>query len=230
MVPQAEPHHHRSTSKVAHKAFKSRHATKGYIKELTKGKVERDRGTRKTPHQQVMSKIDRRNQAKQLRQIKHKNTLSSTTVFAGPNGAPRVVAVVPLCEDCDAHSAIQKLNQSFGSNIDTHIDCPLRVRVERFAQTILYAPVRRDLVPALNACRVADFVLFLLSPDQEVGESGEQLIRAIESQGVSNVLTLVQNLDSIQPPKKQPQVVTSLKSYITHFFPNQDKVHSLDSD
>ncbi|KAL8685203.1 MAG: hypothetical protein Q9224_005914, partial [Gallowayella concinna] len=230
MASETEPHHHRSTTKVAHKAFKSRHATKSYIKDLTKGKVERDRGSRKTPHQQVMSKIDRRNQAKQIRQIKHKNTVRSTNVFAGHDGAPRIVAVIPLCEDCDADAAIQKLNQSMGPDIHTDMDRPLRVRIERFAQNILYVPVRRDLVAALNACRVADFVVFLLSPDQEVGDNGEQLIRSIESQGVSNVLTMVQNLDSIQPLKKQSQVVTSLKSYITHFFPNQDKVHSIDSD
>ncbi|KAI4278976.1 MAG: hypothetical protein L6R38_005125, partial [Xanthoria sp. 2 TBL-2021] len=230
MAPQTESHHHRSTTKILQKPFKSRHATKSYIKELTKGKTERVTGSRKTPHQQVMSKIDRRNQAKQIRQIKHKENVKSTSVFAGHDGAPRVIAVLPLCEDCDAAAAIQKLNQSVIPDSDLPVDGPLRVRVERFGQNVLYVPVKRDLVAAMNACRVADFIVFLLSPDQEVGEDGEQLIRAIESQGVSNVLTMVQYLDSIQPPKKQPQVVASLKSYINHFFPNQDKVHSVDSD
>ncbi|KAL8670584.1 MAG: hypothetical protein Q9168_004877, partial [Polycauliona sp. 1 TL-2023] len=230
MAPQSEQHHHRSTTKILQKPFKSRHATKSYIKELTKGKVDRDRGSRKTPHQQVMSKIDRRNQAKQIRQIKHKENIKSTTVFAGHDGAPRIIAVLPLCDDCDATAAIQKLNQSVMPDSPLPVEGPLRLRVERFGQSVLYVPVKRDLVAAINAGRVADFVLFLLSPDREVGDDGEQLIRAVESQGVSNVLTMVQNLDSIQPSKKQPQVVASLKSYINHFFPNQDKVHSLDSD
>ncbi|KAL8852121.1 MAG: hypothetical protein Q9221_002944 [Calogaya cf. arnoldii] len=230
MAPQSESHHHRSTLKIPQKPFKSRHATKSYFKELTKGKVERDRGSRKTPYQQVMSKIDRRNQAKQIRQIKHKENVKSTSVFAGHDGAPRVVAVLPLCEDCDAAAAIQKLHRSVMPDNDLSVNGPLRARVERFGQSVIYVPVKRNLVAAMNACRVADFVLFLLSPVQEVGEHGEQIIRAIESQGVSNVLTMVQNLDSIQPAKKQPQVVASLKSYINHFFPNQDKVHSVDSD
>lgn len=30
-------HHHRSTTKVSHKAFKSKHATKGALKEQAKG-------------------------------------------------------------------------------------------------------------------------------------------------------------------------------------------------
>ncbi|KAL8736430.1 MAG: hypothetical protein Q9166_000222 [cf. Caloplaca sp. 2 TL-2023] len=230
MAPQAEPHHHRSTTKIPHKPFKSRHATKGYIKELTKGKIERDRGSRKTPHQQVMSKIDRRNQAKQIRQTKHKENVKSTSVFAGYDGAPRVVAVLPLCEDCDASSAIRRLNQSIGPDTDMPIEGPIRVRVERFGQNILYVPVKRELVTAINACRVADFVILLLSPDQDLRDKDEQLIRAIESQGVSNVLTMVQSLDSILPVKKQPQIVASLQSYINHFFPNLYKVHSVDSD
>lgn len=231
MAPMSEVHHHRSTTKITHKSFKSRHATKGLIKELTKGKIDRhERGSRKTPHQQVMSKLDRRNQAKQLRQIKHHENARATSVFAGQNGAPRIVAVVPLCEDCDAIGAIRKLNQSVDNDEELPVQGPWRVRVERFGQSLVYIPTKTDLIAAMNACRIADFVVFLLSSKQEAGQEAEELIRAIEGQGISNVVTMVQNLDSIQPAKKQPQLVASLKSYITHFFPNQDKVHSLDSN
>jgi hypothetical protein len=37
MAPIAAQHHHRSTTKQTQKSFKSRHATKGSIKELAKG-------------------------------------------------------------------------------------------------------------------------------------------------------------------------------------------------
>ncbi|KAL8666431.1 MAG: hypothetical protein Q9202_001454 [Teloschistes flavicans] len=228
-VPEA--HHHRSSTKIAHKPFKSRHATKGFIKELTKGKIDRhEKGSRKTPHQQVMSKLDRRNQAKQLRQIKHQQNVRTTSVFAGHYGAPRIVVVVPLCADCDATMAIRQLSRSEDEHADMQVEGPRRVNVERFKQTLQYVPVENDLVSVMNACRVADFVILLLSPEQEAGEHGEQLIRAIEGQGISNVLTMVQNLHIIQPQKKQSHIVTSLKSYINHFFPDQDKVSSLDSD
>ncbi len=143
-----------------------------------------------------MSKIDRRNQAKQIRQTKHRENVKSTNVFAGHDGAPRLIAVIPLGEDCDAARAIQKLNQSVQPVSELPTDGPRRVKVERFGQSLLYLPVKRDLVAAMNACRLADFVIFLLPPDQEVDGAGEHLIRAIESQGVSNVLTMVQNLDS----------------------------------
>lgn len=231
MAPVAENHSHRSTTKTPHKSFKSRHATKGLIKDLSKGKVDEGRrGNRKTPHQQVMSKIDRRHQASQKRQIKHLENVKSVSVFSGQNGAPRIAAIVPLCKDGDAIAAIQALNQSVGSDPSAFGQGPVRVRIDRFKQNVVYLPVSPDLFTALDACRIADFVIFLLSPNQEPGEEGELILKAIESQGISNVLTMVQGLDRIEPPKRRLQVVGSLKSYITHFFPAQEKIYSLDSE
>ena len=231
MAPMTE-HHHRSTSKISHKPFKSRHATKNLIRNQAKGKVEgtETKPNRKTPHQQVMSKFDRKNQARQIRQIKHQQNVKSSSVFAGQNGAPRIIAVVPLCEDMDAVAAIQKLNQAVDAESLWPLEGHMRIRVDRFKQNLVYVPVRRDFMTTIDACRLADFVVLLLSPTEEPGEEGELLLKTIEGQGVSNVLTMVQNLDTIEPAKKRPQVVTSLKSYITHFFPSQEKILSLDSE
>ncbi len=231
MAPMLETHSHRNTTKISQKPFKSRHATKGLIKDLSKGKVEDGlKGSRKTPHQQVMSKIDRRHQASQKRQIKHQENVKSASIFSGQNGAPRIVAIVPLCDDNDAKAAVQALNLSVGSEASTFARGPVRVRIDRFKQNVVYLPLNRDLFTTLDACRIADFVMFLLSPTQEPDEEGELMLRAIESQGISNVLTMVQGLDKVEPPKRRLQVVDSLKSYITHFFPAQEKVHSLDSE
>lgn len=231
MAPMTE-HHHRNTTKVSHKPFKSKHATKSLIRDLAKGKVEgmEAKSNRKTTHQQVMSKFDRKNQARQIRQIKHQQNVKSSSIFAGQNGAPRVITIVPLCEDMDAVAAIQKLNQAVDAESLWPLEGHMRVRVDRFKQSLVYVPVGRDLMTALDACRVADFVIFLLSPTEEPGEKGESLLKTIEGQGVSNVLTMVQNLDTVEPAKRRPQVVASLKSYITHFFPNQEKVLSLDAE
>ena len=227
MAPLAENHHHRNTTKVSHKPFKSRFATKGLIKDLAKGRSEgHPKGSRKTPHQQVMSKLDRRNQAAQKRQIKHQENVKFASVFAGQHGAPRIVALVSLSQDVDVKDAIPKLHY----DMDVPPTSPTRIRVDKFKQTIEYVPVAFDLPIALDACRVADFVIFVASPTEEVDEQGELMLKAIEGQGVSNVLTTVQHLDRIEPAKKRPQVVSSLKSYITRFFPSQEKVHSLDSE
>ena len=227
----AQPsHHHRSTTKSSNKAFKSRYTSKSSLKDRAKGKVESfEKGSRKTPHQQVMSKIDRRNHAKQLRANKLTQREKEESVFTGRDGAPRIVAVVPLCGDVSSEKVVKELN----SSVDVEEPAPVllgrswRVEIPRFKQRVQYLTPQRDLIDCMDACRVADFVIFLLSATEEVDGLGEQMLKCIESRGVSTVLAGVHNLDTIEPAKKRPDVLKSLKSFITHFFASQEKVHDL---
>lgn len=193
------------------------------------GKVDGEGRHRKTPHQQLMSKLDRRNQARQKQQVKHQENTKATSIFSGQHGAPRIVAVLSLGPDCDARAAVRQLNTCLGPDIEVPPEGLARVRVDRFKQNLVYVPVERDLMSVLDACRVADFVVVTLSPTQEVDQEGEHFLRCVEGQGVSNVITVVQGLDAIDSPKRRQQVASSLKSFITHFFPSQEKVFSLDS-
>ncbi|KAL1606744.1 ribosome biogenesis protein tsr1 [Paraconiothyrium brasiliense] len=230
MAPITTQHHHRSTTKQPQKAFKSRHASKGALKELSKGKVESlEKGSRRTPHQQVMSKFDRRNRAKQMRINKDHEHAKATDVFNGKDGAPRIVALIPLCSDVTAAAAVQSLNASLDINEEVPDAGWMRVSVDRFKQKVQYLVVQRDLLASLDACRIADFVVFILSGQEEVDEEGEIILKAIESQGISNTFTVVQALDSIEPAKRRPQVVASLKSYISHWLPTTERVFSLDN-
>lgn len=152
------------------------------------------------------------------------------TVFAGRDGAPRIVAVIALCDDVRGAEAVRQLNESVevdeGMEVTTSTG-PWRVDIPRFKQKVQYLTPARDLLECLDACRVADFVLFLLSANEEVDELGEQMLRCIESQGVSTVLTGVPNICDVEPAKKRPDVLKSLRSFITHFLPAQEKVHDL---
>ncbi|KAJ5716125.1 Ribosome biogenesis protein tsr1 [Penicillium malachiteum] len=228
MAP-TQVHHHRSTTKVSHKPYKSKHASKSALKEKAKGKVEGERGTRKTPHQQLKSKLDRRNQARQRQQLKHQEKAQANSVFTGQNGAPRHVAVVPLSADIDAASAISALNESVDVSAAVSLDSVTRVRIDRFRQSLLYVPSKFDLLHALDVCRMADFVVLVMAAEKQLEEDAELLLRSIESQGISNVITVVQGLDKVNPVKKRSQVAASLKAYINHFFPAVEKVMSLDS-
>jgi len=104
-----------------------------------------------------------------------------------------------------------------------------RVEIPRFKTRVQYLTPKRDVFACMDACRVADFVLFVLSAEHEVDETGEQMLRCIESQGVSTVLTAAWGLEKVEPAKKRPDVLKSLKSYIAHFFATQEKVHDLSS-
>lgn len=197
---------------------------------LPLGKIESDeRGGRKTPHQQLKTKLDRRNTARQRQALKHQERSQATSIFAGQNGAPRHVAVVPLSPEIDTAAAIASINESVDVLSDASPDGTTRVRIERFRQSVQYVPAKYDLISALDVCRMADFVVLVLSSEVEVDEDGEMLLRSIQGQGISNVLAVVQGLDRVEPPKKRPQVASSLKTYINHFFPSIEKVMSLDS-
>ena len=192
------------------------------------GKVSDERGQRKTPHQQVMSKLDRRNQAKQRQLEKHKEHQKENSIFSGRDGAPRNVAVIPLCADGDARAAIAQLNDSLDITADIPNGC-VRVPIDRFKQKLQYIPLQRDLSACLDAARVADFIILILSAEVEVDALGELILRSVESQGMSTLFTAVQGLNRIEPAKQRQSVLGSLKSYITHFHPEQDKLCSLDN-
>ncbi|KAJ5495965.1 Ribosome biogenesis protein tsr1 [Penicillium diatomitis] len=228
MAP-TQVHHHRSTTKSSNKPFKTKHASKSALKEKAKGKVENERGSRKTPHQQLKSKLDRRNQARQRQQLKHQEKAQATSIFTGQTGAPRHVAIIPLSAEIDTNAAIRALNESVDINDEVSAEGSLRVRVDRFRQSLQYMTSKHDPVNAMDVCRLADFVVLVMSAETEVDEEGELLLRSIESQGISNVVTVVQGLDQVNPAKRRPQVASSLKSYINHFFPTVEKVMSLDS-
>ncbi|KAK4122598.1 DUF663-domain-containing protein [Parathielavia appendiculata] len=221
-------HSHRATTKVSHKPFKSRKATKGQLRDAAKGRIAGQKGQRKTPHQQVMSKLDRRNQAKQRQLEKAREHQKEASIFAGKDGVPRNVAVIPLCADTDTTSAIQSLNASVDIEAEIHDGC-FRVPVDRFKQKLQYLPLKRNLAACLDAARVADFIVFVFSAEVEVDALGELILRSVESQGMSTLFTVVQGLNKIEPAKQRLSVVSSLKSYITHFHPEQDKIYSLDN-
>ncbi|KAK3297731.1 uncharacterized protein B0H64DRAFT_392908 [Chaetomium fimeti] len=221
-------HSHRATTKVSHKGFKSRKSTKGQLRDAAKGRIAGEKGQRKTPHQQVMSKLDRRNRAKQLQQEKAREHQKEASVFAGKDGAPRNVAVIPLCADTDVAAAIRSLNSSVDIETEVHESC-FRVPVDRFKQKLQYIPVKREFTACMDAARVADFVVIILSAEVEVDEVGELILRSVESQGMSTLFTVVQGLNKIEPAKQRLSVVSSLKSFITHFHPEQEKIYSLEN-
>jgi pre-rRNA-processing protein TSR1 len=175
-----------------------------------------------------MSKLDRRNQAKQRQLEKAREHQKEASIFAGKDGAPRNVAVIPLCADTDAAAAIQSLNGSVDIEAEIHDGC-FRVPVDRFKQKLQYVPLKRDLTACLDAARVADFIVLVLSAEVQVDPLGELILRSVESQGMSTLFTVVQGLNKIEPAKQRLSVVSSLKSYITHFHPEQDKIYSLDN-
>jgi pre-rRNA-processing protein TSR1 len=71
-------HSHRSTQKQSNKTFKSKHASKGSIKQANKGKVNRT-----SVKQQQITKEQKRNQLKTLQQNKRMELIATQRLFNG---------------------------------------------------------------------------------------------------------------------------------------------------
>jgi pre-rRNA-processing protein TSR1 len=142
---------------------------------------------------------------------------------------PKHVAVVPLSSDVDAREAIRQLNESVDVTDQLSSDGMVRVRVDRFRRNLLYMPSEYDLLYALDTCRLADWVVFVLSPDQQIGGEEDQFVRALEGQGITNVLGVVSGLNEAVTAAKRSKVLGKLKSDFGRYFPTVDKLCVLDN-
>lgn len=210
------PTSHRLTLKKANKAFKARHGTKSQVKARNKGKVERNTGKNKLI--KTVTKTQRKNKAEQLRENKLAASIAKRKLYGSK--IPRVITVVLLCSDISPTLMIELITNAPVSSPFT--DFSAHKSVMKFV-----VPENNPLA-ILDAARVSDFVLFGLSAQEEVTE-GEQLIRAIESQGVSNVACVVPNVPQDLKDKQKKLILGSLTSYFQHFFP-EERVYSLPSD
>ncbi|KAL0956841.1 hypothetical protein HGRIS_002954 [Hohenbuehelia grisea] len=224
-------HHHRPTLKQKNKSFKSKHATKGSLKEAAKGRISRE--SPKPSHNSsvaAQSRLNRRNNAKQAQTNKRSALISATRVFNGTDGAPRIVAVVPLSADIDVQAAVQCLADSLDQSIDPCATAGVsRMRADRFKTSLQFLTLPyKTMYTTLDACKAADYVLFLLSPTVEVDTWGDTLLRTLQAQGLPDVVTAVAADASIDA-KARPGIHKSLLSFIQYFVPSQSRVYDLHS-
>ena len=95
------------------------------------------------------------------------------------------------------------------------------IKISRFNRRLQVLHPERKLDPMLDACRVSDFVMFVLSGTVESDDIGETMIRAITAQGVSSAVAIVDGMEGYTL-KQVGQVNKSLLSYFNHFFPAEE--------
>ncbi|CCH58596.1 hypothetical protein TBLA_0A08060 [Henningerozyma blattae CBS 6284] len=231
-------HSHRSSIKNGHKGFKSKHSSKGALKRLHKGKVEKDIKTGKS--NKISSKLQRKNKSKQLRLKKIMDTLEVRKLFEGSSGAEKIITIIPLTPDIDAGDIVSKLLAQSSELSENDLDSLIKMgnsafikdfHIKKFKSTLkIIVPDMSNFLNVLDCAKVADIVVFGLSGTSEVDqEFGEQVIRALELQGIASYIGVVPNLSKVHPKEKfQLDVKQSLESYFKHFFPNEDRIYNLE--
>ena len=198
----------------------------------------------------AQARLNRRNTQKQAQAAKRASLVASTRIFNGVDGAPRIVAVIPLCEDVRTVDAVRALAASVTEDVDG-IDenspiwkmkcvlCPIVprlfiftfARAHRFKTSLQFIPVRYGRHwEALDAAKAADYVLFLLSPNTEVPEAGDTLLRTLQAQGLPTVVSAIPPDPSTSlDPKSRTAILKSLLSFMQYFDPSQGRVYDLSS-
>ncbi len=93
------------------------------------GRVSRQAATIVHPsHASAQSKLNRRNHAKQIQLQKRQSLLSAVRIFGGVDGAPRVVAVVPLCEGVTSRDVVSSLSRSLELPTQTDQECSWKIK------------------------------------------------------------------------------------------------------
>lgn len=228
-------HSHRSSIKNGHKGFKSRHSSKGALKRIYKGKVEKNSKSSNGSSGKPQSKLQRKNAARQLRQQKIMDTGKMRKLFEGSSGADKIITIIPLANDVDPLDIYRKLLAS--AEVDdvlaesTEGPFVKNLYIKKYKGNLkIVSPDMSNFLQILDCAKVSDYVIFGLSGTSEVDtQVGEQIIRALELQGIASYMGVVSNLSEVHPKEKfQLDVKKSLESYFKHFFPNEDRVYNLE--
>ena len=158
--------------------------------------------------------------------------------------------MVPLCEDVTSRAAVSALSRSLELPAQEDQDSVWKIkfvgpllhllrvfpflitflqRVERFKTSLQFIQLAYgDFYAALDACKVADYVVFVLSPAMEVGAWGETILRTLQTQGLPDVVPVVAPGHNIDP-KARSGILKSLLSFMQYFFPEQPRVFDLNA-
>ncbi|ESK90857.1 ribosome biogenesis protein tsr1 [Moniliophthora roreri MCA 2997] len=231
-MPEVQ-HHHRPTLKQQNKPFKSKHATKSSLKDAAKGRIARQspKSTSTNSNSAAQLRHNRRNSAKQAQMKKKSTLISATRLFNGVDGAPRIIAVIPLTEDVSSVTTIKTLASSLDLSPEDEIveNGTWKMRADRFKTSLQFITVPyRDFYRSLEACKVADYTVFVLSPTVEVDAWGDTLLRTLQAQGLPEVITVVGSDDTVDS-KSRSGILKSLLSFMQYFVPTQKRVFDLHS-
>ncbi|KAH9465140.1 hypothetical protein MJO28_006907 [Puccinia striiformis f. sp. tritici] len=225
-----QQHHHRSTLSQNNKPFKARHATKGSLKQVAKGRLEKESIHKNSKNaSQTGQKANRKNQAKQLQAHKAALQAGCQKVFSGPNPAPRVIAILALSEDVDPLADILNPIRT-AANLTDPIDpnsrtitftWPNSSRSSPSLLQFLLIPHRTPLGQVLSTVAASDFLITSLSAVEEVTAWGESTLRSIQALGGPSLgtLGLVSHLESLNGTRETQKTRESLTSFLRYFFP-----------
>lgn len=181
-------HHHRSSLKQKNKPFKG---GSGSSRSKSRGRVERitstGGGTSKpgrTLNAAALSKADRRNQAKLLAAAKRTELVQERKLFAGRQGTPRTVAIVPLSPSVELGAVLEQFQCQAGRT----------EYIEAHRQNLRWMLAPFEDWSVLDRLATADILLFVVhaADSSDLSMQAYEFLSVLRAQGVSSALALIQ--------------------------------------
>ncbi|RKP03462.1 hypothetical protein CXG81DRAFT_9438 [Caulochytrium protostelioides] len=218
-MPSPAYSHRPGGLKQHNKAYKTRHATKGALRDAAKGKVpSRHAAAHHSKLVEDQGRHARRNHSKLIGDNKRAEVQRQNRLFQGAHGVTKHIVVVPLCGDVQPQAVVEAVFRDADVPVPEHQLGTYTLQHDK--QKLGFFPCNtRSLLPILDAVKAADFVLFVVSALEEVDVAGERLMTAIKSQGLTNYLTVVQHLGTLGP-KDHANATKALRTYMLHHFPS----------
>ena len=203
---------------VAHRpgAFKQSNKTHNTGKHRSKGAVSKENrgrvagklsggGSKKAGL--VISKADRRNRAVQLRRAARAEVAAAKRAVGGAGGGPPLLlTVIPLYSEALPGAVLDQLAVALPDTETSRTATgALQLAVPRLKArlTVVAAPAG-SLQAALDLCKVADSVVFLVCGQEGWDQHGDSLLSAVMAQGLPSApLFLATGLETLSPPKRQ---------------------------
>ncbi|KAG0143684.1 hypothetical protein CROQUDRAFT_65959 [Cronartium quercuum f. sp. fusiforme G11] len=221
MAPKPPTHHHRSTLSQSNKSFKARYKTKGSLKQISKGRIEKS--TNKNNQQHKSTKIQRKNQSKQILINKQKLLNQLNKPFL--TGTPRTITILSLSSDINPYEDILiPIKNSLGLKIEEENQSSYQLQwlnnnsTYKFQFVLIQHGI--DITKILSLITLSDFLFPILSSQQNCSEWGEKTLRSIQSIGGPLIGTIgIVKSSNHNETKDFNRIKSSLLSFLTYFFP-----------
>ena len=221
--------HNSGPLKQSNKSHKTGgHRSKGAVDRANKGRVgiKAQPGRKNKAH---LSRRDRKHQMAQVRSKKKAEVLLKKRALGAADAAPILVALVDLQrQTADAAGELLRTVKTCAEDVvasssprgATHVAFP------RFRQRFAFVrPDPDSPLQILDATKVADAAIFLVSANEDIERDAEETMALILSQGLpSEPVFLLTDLDSVAG-KKQGDVKKSLLKALNRRFP-VEKLHT----
>ncbi|GAB1600743.1 pre-rRNA-processing protein TSR1 homolog [Argonauta hians] len=225
----SEQENHRPTSfKQQNKQHKhGKHRGKRELDRMSQGRVSIKSISKR--HKVDIRRAERRKKAFHSRKNKREEVLAKKRSRGGADSTPHFVVILPLHHHVNCQKVVDLLvscdETAFSKKNDlniTHLGVPrLKQRVS------FYIPEYGNQYALLDAAKIADSVLAVVSPTEGIDEYGSNCLSLLFGQGLPAITFIVQNFRSI-PQKKQSDARKFIQKCIDKWLPD-GKFHSLDN-